>query len=271
MPIYIEYVLLDNLIIDYYILKCTLFLAKIKFKRLKVILSSVVGTIVAVCYPMLITNQKIIFAIKGLLALIMVLIAGDFKGLKDFFYSFNVFILLTFLSGGAIIAVLYSCNLEYVISGTDVIYNQGLPVSIMLLTSCVLSSIIIKIAKRIYKNREFFPFVRKCEILLKGKSFSLTGFIDSGNRLFDKKSGFPIVVIGKQSAYKLDLFSHLSAPCGKVPFNTVGGGGYMLLYSISGIVVHSIDKIDYKNCLLAISEQSFSDYDLILHPAIINV
>ena len=79
------------------------------------------------------------------------------------------------------------------------------------------------------------------------------------------------MVIGQRSAYKLDLFSYLSSPCGKIPFNTIGGSGYMFLYSINGLVIHSTDKIKYKNCLLAISEQSFSDYDIILHPAIINV
>ncbi len=270
MQIYLEYAILDNLIIDYFLLKSSLYITGNQIKKFKIFLSATLGMLVAIALPLITLNAVLSFFIKILLAVVMIYFASEYKTFRGYILALNVFVLLTFLMGGAIIAILYSLNLDYVLVGNEIV-NQGLPVSVMIGFAFILTSIVIKVSKGIYRKKQIFPFIRRCEIVAGEKSFPLVGFIDSGNRLYDNKRGCPIVVISRKNLEKINILPYLSDRVGALKYNTVSGGGEMPLYKIGGIILNDGGEVTYKSATLGISPSEYSgEYDIILHPSFLN-
>lgn len=269
MQVYLEYAFLDNMVIDYFLLLSSVYLTGNKIKKLRIFLSALFGTMVAIVLPLFTINAVVSFFVKILLAVVMIYTAGEYKNFKGYILSLNIFILLTFLTGGAVIAVLFALNMDYIFVGTKIV-NQGLPVSLMIAVSFILCFIVIKVGKSIYRKKQIFPFIRKCEIVAGEKSFPLVGFIDSGNRLYDSKRGCPIVVISRKKLERMNILPYLSTKVGSLKFNTVSGEGEMPLYKIGGIIFKEDTGITYKSATLGISYNEYSsEYDIILHPSLV--
>ncbi len=270
MQIYLEYAVLDNLVIDYFLIKSSLYITGNQIKKFKIFLSAILGTLVAILLPLITLNAIISFFVKILLAVVMIYFACEYKTFRAYILCLNTFILLTFLAGGAVIAILYALNMDYVLVGTEIV-SQGLPVTVMIGFVFILSGVILRVAKGIYRKKQLFPFIRKCEIVAGEKSFSLTGFVDSGNRLYDTKRGCPIVVISRKKLEKTNILPYLSTKIGSIKYNTVAGGGEMPLYKIGGIIFKTDGEITYKSATLGISPNEYSEeYDIILHPSFLN-
>lgn len=272
MSVYIEYAIIDNLIIDYLLLKSTFYIIKQKVKILRIILTAVLGTVTAILLPLTGLNALLNFFIKILLAFVMIFLAGEYKSIRAYFLALSVFLALTFVSGGAVIAMLYALNLDFVFKNASISYKAEIPLSAIILIAVIITKICVKIAHSVYKKKNIFPFIRKTEIIVKGKPFSMTGFIDSGNRLFDKKTGSPIIIISEKTFKKLNMMFYVGKPYGKLDFSTVSGDGQMPVYSIDEVIVYGVEKIVYDYVYLGVSKMVYTgDYDVILHPAIINV
>lgn len=271
MSVYVEYAVCDNLIVDYLLLRSTFFLVGQKVKKTKIFLNAVLGTITAITLPLCPISEWIKIFLKILLAVVMIFLCGEYKSVRGYLLTLIIFLALTFVSGGATIAILYALDMSYVIDGS-VSYDAELPLSIIILSVAIITKVSLKVGKALYKKKNIFPFLRKCELVIKGKIFSLTGFVDSGNRLFDKKTGFPIIVISEKKFFKTEIYAQVGAPHGKVSFSTVSGQGEMLVYSVDEIVVYGEEKIVYDYVFLGVGASEYKDeYDLILHPAVAGV
>ena len=103
MQIVIEYVLIENIIINFFILKsCEHFLkekASLKF------LNSLFGAIVSLCFPLFSLSYVGVILLKILVGSVMICISFSFKNLSQFFYKYFAFALMTFVFGGAVEAL----------------------------------------------------------------------------------------------------------------------------------------------------------------------
>lgn len=271
MPVYIEYAVCDNLIVDYMLLRSTFFLVKQKVKKTRIFLTAILGTVTAVTLPLCPISEWVKIFLKILLAVVMIFLCGEYKSFRGYFLTLGIFLALTFVSGGATIAVLYALDMSYVINGS-ISYEAELPLSIILLTVAVITRLTLKLGKTLYKNKNIFPFIRKCELKINGKTFCLTGFIDSGNRLFDKKTGYPVIVIGEKNFYKTEIYSVVGKPYGRIGFSTVAGQGEMKIYSVDEIIIYGEEKFVYDYVFLGVGLAEYKEeYDIILHPAIAGV
>ena len=100
--------------------------------------------------------------------------------------------------------------------------------------------------KKMYSN-----FVRDVSISLRGKTYAVKGFIDTGNRLTDPKSGKPIMVISR------DLYCEMLVPNGEyVNVATANGGGKMLTFAPSAFTVNGRAQ----DVILGVSTKNFRDY-----------
>ncbi len=267
MQIYFEYALLENLLIDYFLIKSSLYITGNQIKKFKIFLSATLGALVAILLPLISVSAVVSFFIKILLAVVMIFLSCEYKTFRGYILALNLFVLLTFLMGGAIIAVMYALNQKVILTDGQVT-NQGFPVSIMIGFAFIMTSVTLKVSKSIYRKKQLFPFLRRCEIVAGEKSFSLLGFVDSGNRLYDSKRGCPIVVISRKNLEKNNILPYLSTKLGSIKYNTVSGGGEMPLYKIGGIIFKTNGEIIYKSATLGVSPSEYSgEYDIILHPS----
>ncbi|MBE5743214.1 MAG: hypothetical protein E7358_00660 [Clostridiales bacterium] len=267
MQVYIEYAFLDNLIINYLLLKTATRCAKIKTRFIFLFLSALVGTVFAIIFPLVRLNNSILFLIKILLACVMVYISGRFITVKSYFITLMFFILFTFLCGGFLIALFNFSGVDY---NEYFLFNNDsvLPICISVLIIYLTSTMIVKVTKLFVKERNLKPFLRNCALIVNGKKFIVKGFIDSGNGLYDSRSGFPVIVCSNDLFSKLQS-ANIKKSISKINFDTVSGTSTMQLYVIDKIMIYNGSLVNiYNNVLIGVSEFGFTniDYDLLLHP-----
>ena len=110
MTIYLDVVFLENLIINYIILYSTGIVSKVKIKHLRLIIASVIGAIYSVTYYLL--NLKIYSTVvlKIILSIVIIYVAFNSKNLKILAKQILLFYLVSFVFGGAAIAIIYMVN-----------------------------------------------------------------------------------------------------------------------------------------------------------------
>ena len=64
MLVYVEYAVIENLIIDYFLLKTSLYFSRASYKWYKILFAVCLGTAFAIVLPLVNINNKIAFFIK---------------------------------------------------------------------------------------------------------------------------------------------------------------------------------------------------------------
>lgn len=286
MELYVEYVIIDNLVINTLILLCTKATMKLRSKFYQLFLSALVGTVFAVCSPLFGLQNIVLLPMKFALAFIMILILAPFNSVKDFFLSFVFFVLYTLLLGGACVAtlLLFGTSIEKLSAGG---YDMAVPVGVILLIVSLYVSVIIAIARYVSERKSISPFIREVELVINKRVLKFNAFIDSGNKLIDKKSGLPVIILSVkllEKYFEKEDIENLLLHQGRVK-NSIFKGVHSISYStISGeskkMVVFEADSICIKNqqgeyitnkFMVGVTFQTFNDsvkYDMLLNPAL---
>lgn len=191
MEIYIEYVIIDNLILDCILLYIMQKLMREKATWWKILIGGVFGTVFSVMTPYISLQKELFFLAKILISLLMVSFARlKFKGM---FRAIMFFYLSTFTFGGVIIGVFYLLEIDFT-SANALYYLLDFPIGIIvggMLLGIILMIKGYKIAKRLRGNSKYLYDV---EMFHMNKSVKAVGFLDSGNFLKDRITGKPILV-----------------------------------------------------------------------------
>ena len=285
METYIEYVIIDNLIINYLLLFCSIRTLGLKANKFLLAISSIFGTIFVCVFPLVKIPSAMLVISKIAVGVLMVLISFKFDRLKQFLYCFILFVFYTFLMGGACFAVitLLGGNATNIGMGS---YDTLLPVSLVILSCFIYAFIIIRLAKYIYRRKDMMPFMQTAVLTVAGKEIMFKAYLDSGNRLYDKKTNAPVIIL---SAYSLEKFFSQDEMASLVfgETSSVFKNIHYLSYStVEGIskkmVVFVADKLSisglgvnkcFENVCVGVTFKKFNDaitYDMLLHPSLVS-
>lgn len=270
MQIVIEYVLIENLIINFFILKtCELFL---KEKASLKVLNSLFGAIIALCFPLFNLSMLGQILLKILVGSIMVCVSFSFKNLSQYLYRLFAFALMTFVYGGGV----------EMLSQTIGSFNT----MIILLCSTILFFAISIFFKVYNKHKTLKEFQYSVRLFYDGKEIDEMAYFDSGNILYDNISKKPIVLITPLVFEKLTGQNYfefvlketspnkLLKNCHYVPATTSMSQGKMLVFEVEKlqIIVKNKEVKEHKNIFLGLT---FSDFEksfnsgLLLHSTLI--
>lgn len=285
MEIYIEYVLIDNLVINYLILLLVKKTMKLKTSFLRMGLSSLLGTFVAILLPLISVPSWIFIVVKLTLGIIMIFILSRFYHFKEFLFSFLLFLGYTLFLVGASLATLlaFGTSLELLAQGG---YDICVPLGIILLIVSVYVYIIIGTAKYLTRKKQMEPYIKNIKLFIGEKTINFKGFLDSGNKLYDKKTGLPVVVVSIKSLEKhfsKETLENLILNGGKgenfknvhlISYNTISGEAKkMVVFSIDKMVINPGENEYITNrFMLGITYKIFNDavsYDLLLNNSIV--
>lgn len=271
MEVYIEYVFIDNLIIDYLLIIASGKTARVKVKKWRAVFSSLLGSVSAIIFPLFEMPILISLLSKACLGLLMVLVAVSCKRVREYLRAFLFFMLFTFLFGGAIIGLFYLLKIDYIEYFKR--ENGFIPIGVTILLVYILSKCCISAITRLLQERDIKPFVRTCAVIIDNRKFSVRGFVDSGNRLFDSMTGLPIIVASRKFATLLAREGLLMPVNRYINFDTVGGLSRMRIYKIDNLVIYNgeVENI-FNNVLMGIAVDDFTadgDYELLLHPSLV--
>lgn len=272
MQVYIEYVIIDNLIIDYILLSLSLRASNVNAKRWRIILASIIGTVVAVIMPLLNIKESYLVFVKIVLAFLMVYVTGKYTTITKYLLTFAYFIIFTFIFGGMIIAIFFFADIDYTVY-FSVNYDSFMPIGITIFLVYIMSIGLKKLITKTMKIRAISPYLRNCVIVLKGKRLKMVGFYDSGNRLFDKRTGFPIIMGSKKLFEKIDSLGIYTKVYDYLEIKTVTGNSKINIYKVDKLLIYNGMQVNiYNNVLIGRASDNFYDeenYDLLLNSALI--
>ena len=285
MEVYIEYVVLDNLIINYVLLRLVNFSLKLNAKKSLCVLSAVIGTIAAVLFPFLNSNialnNLILFILKLLLGLVTVLIIKKPKSLTCLITTFFLFLTYTFVLGGMCFGLIYMLNLKTTFSGV-LINGFEIPISLFLLLGLSYLKILFGLIKIVKHKCNYSKFYYDVKLCVNNKHTIVTGFLDSGNQINVLNSG--IVVINYKTLIKLYpnlnlqklIVGNLKESGLKnaklINITNSGGNTKMLTFTLDElqIVGENNKVINLKNQVVGLAKTNFNGkFDCLLSPELL--
>jgi len=284
MKVYIEYILIDNIVMNFIILFLTAKVLRVKFRAWRLILASVAGAGAVIGFSFITISNLLQVFLKLILGLVLIMIAFGLGRIKDYLAQYFGFISFTFLIGGAALAiVLIFGRVDF--SGGVEGYDASLPLGLMMLIAFVTALIVISLSRLIYQRRDCKQFIAKITLSIGGKTRELVGFIDSGNRLFDHVTGLPVIIISASALKSMISEDVLSrAILGTQTKDKINGAHFITLETLSGrakpMLVISPDAVTMEfggrvvksRVMVGITNGHFKDavaYDAILHPSML--
>lgn len=258
MSVFIEVVLIDNLIIDYLLLRTTFLIMGKKYKNRWLIFSSIIGAIFALLYPLLRVKGGLLFLIKILSGALMVLISNSFIKFKEYYYNFLVFLCLTFLSGGALSFLSTSLENQNITKYTSLF---------IIIPFFLVIEGVRRIITIIYKRKTVVSNLYEIKLSDYGLSINEKGFYDTGNLAYH--NGLPVIFADRSLFEKALANIEFIKKLKKITVSTVQGKEQKnCFYSIISVKKDKtyIRKEVYV-CIANISD--LSGYRIILHPDLI--
>ncbi len=259
MVVYIEFVLINNFLIDYMILNAVFILTGARYKKWGLILASVFGAVFALIFPLVDGVKVISFLIKIASGLFIVLLPAKYRSFREYFINAVVFFCYTFLIGGAIIGVFNIFNLDYSIEPFSALICLPVYFALKLLGGVV---------NHIYRRKDIVVNTVDIKLTVNKKEVLCKGFFDTGNGVYYKNS--PVIVCGKKFFFANFVGDITDFKFEKIPVQTVNGKSDNLSVKVDELKIYLKDKQNtFNSVTLMISKFSVGEgYDIILHPAL---
>ena len=211
MTIYVDVVLMENLIMNYIILLATGLILKIKIKHVRLILGSLLGAIYTIVAYTGFLKIYSSFILKIILSVIIVYIAYYPQSVKKLCKELLFFFLTSFVFGGAAFALIY------IVKPQDILMKNGLflgtyPLKTVILAAIVAFVVIITAFTIIKSKMTKKDLIYKIEVKLNGKEIKTEALVDTGNMLKEPITNTPVVVIERSILYDVipkEILNHL--------------------------------------------------------------
>ena len=225
MTIYIDVIIVENLIMNYIILYATGLISKSKISHSRLFLASSIGSIYAIMEYISRLNIYSNIFVKIILSIVIIYIAFYPQNVKSLLKKLVLFYLTTFTFGGV------ATYLIYVLKPQNIIIKNGMYVGTYVLKvifiGAIVGTVILIIAFKFAKNKiTKKDMICKVKIKLNGKEIVLDTMVDTGNMLKEPLTGNPVVVVEKTSLYDLmpkEILNNteliLGGDFGKIPEN----------------------------------------------------
>lgn len=285
MTIYLDVVLIENLIMNYIILFATGYILKIKLHHIRLILSSLLGGIYSILAYMQVLEIYSNIIMKLILSIVMVYIAYKAKNVKVLAKQIIIFYLISFVFGGSAFALLYFVKPQEIFMKNGM-YIGTYPLKIAVLGGIVgftISVISFKLVKHRLNKKDMFCNIT---IFIEEKNIKAKAMIDTGNMLKDPISRMPVIVVEKDILYEIipnKILDNLEKIIGGdvpseiyeeecveyiskfkvIPFTSLGRQNGLLLGIKANKVIIEIDENEQelKNVIIGIYDRKLSKKD----------
>lgn len=266
MIVYIDVLLLENFIVNSFLLSITANTLRCRVKGTNTCLGALLGSLFI--FTILIDSLRYFnnIIIKILMAVIMVFITFRKKNLLFIIKASIIFISYSMVLAGLCVFLEFNKNNSYIMGG--VIYNfsyKKLMLSIMIIY-LLISRIIFFIKDR----REMYSFIYEVDIVLKNANKEVKAFLDTGNELVEPVTNLPVIIVEKDIFKDEDINGY---DVFYIPYSVINGNyGKLRAIRPECVKVHKEDYFEEKDVLIAFCEKKLSnsgDYQALLSRGII--
>ncbi len=271
--VYADVLIGVNILINYFLLLLTGKICCQGYKTLRVVGGAALGGLFSLYIFLPQQSFWLETVSRAAICLLLVFVSFGFYSFKAFLRNAAVFLGVTFLFGGIMLAVWMIFKPAGVVINNGMVYFDISP--LLLIVSTAASYIIITLIRRFTKKDAPQGTKKQVEIFYGSQKNTVCCLIDSGNSLKDMLSDRPVIVISTEKAEKLLGFSLKAetVPAGQVkgyrliPYTAVGGSGMLPAFKADKAV---IDNKELSSVIVAVSDNAHGDdYDGILNPEIL--
>ena len=198
MTIYLDIVLIENILLNYIIILSTAIISKEKVNFIRIVTSSIVGGIFCILNYIFQIPMYLETILKIMISIIMMKIA--FNKNKRFIKTLMFFYLVSFTFGGIAFMLLFIISPQNVkLNGNTLIGIYPLKVAIL---AGAFGFMIISIIAQIIKNKyEKKTMICDLEIFYKGNCKKIKSMLDTGNLLKEPLTKADVIIVEKESLY----------------------------------------------------------------------
>lgn len=256
MTVYIEYVLINNFVIDFLILKAVLELRNKTIKKGKLIICATIGAIASLIYPLIMSVAIINVIVKLLVAILMVVLLMEYKSTKEFYVTLVLFFAVTFILLGFCLGGLSLFNVDY---------SKEIFIAISAVPIYFLFKGVMAVIKYVLSVKKLNNYKYKCVLTYKDTTIKLDGFLDTGNGL--KYMDKPVIIIDKK-IFLRTCGTNIPKPF-YISYKTVGKNKTMPAFILDKLEIYNGDK---KNIIFNVTVGVATvgiEYDVILNPELL--
>lgn len=263
--IYVDVLLAVNFLVDYLLLVTTQLLCRRSVQRKRIVPAALLGAISTLGIFLPQASALMQGLGKGLLAGLMMLLADRWQGWRRFLAGWGMFFAVSFLFGGAMLALRMTIGEGWMLCANGVVYFHIPP--LVLVGNIALGFGLVQLYERLFAEKQPKKLFCDVELQLLGEKLCCRALLDSGNQLKEPFSGWPVVLLerglfpGKIPPERLRMI-----PCKSI-------GGSKLLKGAKGDVLRLLDgeALQAEQFYVALSDEPISDgsYQLLLNPRLL--
>lgn len=274
---YIEYYIIENLLINYIIISCTSILTKNVNSYKKKIIGAVVGTIYSVVY--LFPKFYLLYTLPSKIIFIVIigLISFVSTDKNEFIRILTIFFLVNFFICGGTYFIIYFTGIEHI------------KISFVIISVYISCLILKKIYSDITLISHIKEFTKEITISFLGEDLKCIALLDSGNLLKDPLSKSDVVMINSSLLNKYlpenysyeyvdvllaeeiinSLSEDISSRVRLIPYNHATSNKTSMILGFKADYLQ-IDNKKIGNIVLGISNFKDDNYNAILNPSILS-
>lgn len=202
MTIYIDIIILENLIMNYIILYATGLISKNKIYHFRILCASLIGAIYSVTQYISKLQVYSNWMLRIILSIVMIFIAFYPQNVKKMCKNLMLFYLTTFTFGGVATYLIYMLKPESIIIKNGMFV--GTYVLKVIFMGAIIGTIVLIISFKLAKNKiTKKDMICQVKITLNKKDKILNAIVDTGNMLKEPITGNPVMVVERSSLYDL--------------------------------------------------------------------
>lgn len=195
MYIVLEYYLLENFIINFFILLITKYISKTNIKTIRIIIGSLIGTSYSLVlfYPPLLFITS--YPMKLLFSIIIVKLIYRAKDIKSFTQQLLCFYIVSFVMAGIITSLSWDRKISFIIIEGKAKFANAFQAKYLGLGVLLAGIIIYRVFTYNYKINLRDKYIYDVDICLNQEMVSLKALVDTGNLLLEPLSKKPVFIV----------------------------------------------------------------------------
>lgn len=253
MVVFLDVLILENFIVNLFLLNLTSKVVRTKFKLINAIISSLFGTIMAVLG--LISKYSFLYNLpsKLIIAVIMILIIYREKNILFLMKTTIVLMALSMMLAGLCLFVEYNDNIEFCRYLINYSYKK------LLVSTMIVYLLFERILSYLDDRKSVKNLIYNVEIIYKKNKKSIKAFLDTGNELREPATNLPVIIVEK-TVFE-DIVENINFSF-NIPYQMVNGGfGYLRGFQPEYINIYYDEKIEKKKAIIAFCDSKLSDLD----------
>lgn len=253
MVLNLDVLILENILVNYFLLYLTSQTVRIKSSFKTIILPAAIGGFYVITIIFQSLKVFTLFPFKMLTAFIMILILFRKKGFIFNFKALAIYILYSMLLAGLCFYI--EINKNFNLYSNLIVFKFGYKK--LLLSLIIVYLLIDRIIIYIKDRKEIKSLIYTVDIINKSKEKSITAFLDTGNELREPATNLPVMIIEKQ--YIEDFYINDKEKL-YIPYKAVDGqGGKLIGFKPEYIVIHFGKEVKKVEVVVAFCNNKLSD------------